>query len=146
LLALGKKTIPFDAIGLRGEAFTPAAYAGRVVLIDFWATWCGPCRAELPGIKKVYEEFHDRGFEILGVSLDSDRSELLSFLAENEMPWPQFFDGGGWSNRIAKLYGTQSIPSAYLLDRDGVIRAFGSDLRGEQLRRQVARLLGDGVQ
>jgi thiol-disulfide isomerase/thioredoxin len=99
-----------------------AKLKGKVVLIDFWATWCGPCVAELPNVKKAYDELHDQGFEIVGVSFDEDCDELKRFVAKNKMAWPQFCDGGGWKNAINKDFGINSIPAMYLVDKKGVLR------------------------
>jgi peroxiredoxin len=99
-----------------------AKLKGKVVLIDFWATWCGPCVAELPNVKKAYEELHEQGFEILGVSFDNDCDVLKKFIAKNKMTWPQFCDGGGWNNAINKEFGIHSIPSMYLVDKKGLLR------------------------
>ena len=92
---------------------------GKVVLIDFWATWCGPCIAELPNVKKTYAKYHEKGFEIIGVSLDQSKDKLTDFVKENDMPWPQHFDGLGWKNEFAVMYGIQGIPAMWLVDKDG---------------------------
>ncbi|HEY6227582.1 MAG TPA: redoxin domain-containing protein [Verrucomicrobiae bacterium] len=99
-----------------------AKLKGKVVLIDFWATWCGPCVAELPNVKKAYDELHDQGFEIVGVSFDEDCDALKKFVAKNKMAWPQFCDGGGWNNAINKDFGIHAIPAMYLIDKKGVLR------------------------
>ena len=92
---------------------------GKVVLIDFWATWCGPCVREIPSVKKTYDALHEEGFEIIGISLDSDKKKLEDFLAKNDMPWPQFFDGKGWKTSLAKEHGISSIPAMWLVDKKG---------------------------
>jgi len=129
---------------LDGKPLSVAGYKGKVVMIDFWATWCPPCRAEIPNVVKAYEKYHDQGFEIIGISLDraADRETLVNFTKTNKMPWRQYFDGGYWTNKLAVKYGIQSIPAAFLLDRDGKIVAKGEDVRGEALEPAVAKALG----
>ena len=127
---------------LDGAELALASLRGKVVLVDFWATWCGPCRAELPNVLRAYEKFHPRGLEIVGVSLDQDEQKLRAFLEEKKMAWPQFYDGKGWENEIAVAWGIDSIPATYLIDQDGVVRAKGA--RGEALDRAVEALLPGG--
>ncbi len=141
LLDIGKKPIAFELPGIDGKPISPAMYTGKVVLIDFWATWCGPCIRELPVVKETYAKYHDKGFEIIGISLDSDRSKLDAFLEREKLPWVQFYDGKGWQNEVAELYGINSIPATFLLNQKGEI--FKTDLRGPDLMREVAGLLGE---
>ena len=99
--AIGKPhAMKFEA--LDGSVVELSRMKGKVVLIDFWATWCGPCVKEIPSIKKLYDKYQRRGFEVVGISLDSDRETLEAFIDKNGMGWPQFFDGKGWRNRLAK--------------------------------------------
>ena len=102
-----------------GRKVDLAKLKGKVVLVDFWATWCGPCIAELPNVKKTYAKYHEKGFEIVGISLDQSKDKLTDFVKENEMPWPQHFDGLGWKNEFAVMYGIQGIPAMWLVDKEG---------------------------
>ena len=138
-LVAGTKFPDFDEKDLNGKPLAIANYKGKVVLIDFWATWCGPCRAEIPNVVATYKKYHGQGFEIIGVSLDEDRQKLLSYTKDNNMTWPQFFDGQGWGNKLAAKYGVEAIPATYLLDGNGIIIA--NDLRGDALEQAVAKAL-----
>lgn len=138
-LAVGAKFPDFDEKDLDGKPLSIARFKGKVVLVDFWATWCGPCIAELPNVQAAYAKHHAKGFEILGISLDSDRAKLDKFLADKKMTWPQYFDGKGWQTKLAGTYGVNSIPATYLLDGEGKIIA--KDLRGEALEAAVAKAL-----
>ena len=109
--------IVFEA--LDGRTVDLSKMKGKVVLIDFWVTWCGPCVREIPIIKKVYDKFQRRGFEVIGISLDKDRKKLETYVNENNIPWPQFFDEKGGKNRLAKKYGIRSIPTLWLVDKQG---------------------------
>jgi thiol-disulfide isomerase/thioredoxin len=138
-LVEGKQFPGFDEKDIQGKPFNLTAYKGKVVLIDFWATWCGPCVAELPKVMKAYEKHHAKGFEIAGISLDSDKAKLEKFTKDKKMTWAQFFDGQGWKNKLAAKYGVNSIPATYLLDGEGKIIA--KNLRGDALEEAVAKAL-----
>ena len=134
--ALGKPlNISFKSID--GRAVDMDKLKGKVVLIDFWATWCGPCVAELPNIKKTYAKFHEKGFEIVGISLDQSRDKLAKFV---EMDWPQHFDGQGWKNEFAVKYGIQGIPAMWLVDKKGNL----VDMKARNgLDGKIEKLLGE---
>ena len=141
---LGKPLGELKFTDLKGEQIDISQYKGKVVLIDFWATWCGPCIGELPNVLDTYSKYHDDGFEIIGISLDRSREKLENFIEENNMPWPQYFDGKGWKNEISTGFGIRSIPSTFLLDGQGIVRY--TNLRGSALEQAVADILGDPLQ
>jgi len=127
---------PLEAKDLEGKDLTWDRFKGKLVLLDFWATWCGPCVGEFPNVLRVYRKYHDRGFEVVGISLDKEREALDKFLKEKGAPWPQNFDGQGWQNAVAKKWGVQSIPATYLISPDGKI--IRMNLRGPKLEQVVA--------
>ena len=106
----------------------PRSLAGKVVVIDFWATWCGPCRASIPHLKKVYAEYKPKGVEIIGISLDKNRKALKAYVKGQGLDWPITFSGKGWSDPTARRYGIGSIPSVWVIGRDG--KVFSSNARG----------------
>jgi peroxiredoxin/outer membrane lipoprotein-sorting protein len=130
-LKVGARPFALTATDLSGKPLNLAQYKGKVVLMDFWATWCGPCVGEMPNVIASYKKYHAAGFEVVGISLDQDKKSLTSFIAQNKMPWRQVFDGKGWGNAVAKQYGVQSIPFGLLLNRDGTIA--GVSVRGDDL-------------
>jgi len=138
-IGIGRPAKDFTCVSLSGEKISLAGQKGNVVLIDFWATWCPPCREGIVHLKDYYEKFKSRGFEIIGISLDEDQAKMTAFIERQKMPWRQYFDGAGWENKLAVKYGVDSIPATYLLDRAGNIVA--KDLRGDALEEAVAKAL-----
>ena len=138
LADLKSKPMDLKFAAVDGTTIDLAKLRGKVVLVDFWATWCPPCREEVPNVVATYKKYHDQGFEVLGISLDQDKDALLSFTKENGMVWPQYFDGKGWDNTISKSFGIDSIPAMWLVGKDG--KVVTTDARGD-LDGQVATLL-----
>lgn len=140
-LSEGDKFEGIDLMTLNGKTENIADYIGKgkVVLIDFWATWCGPCRKEMPNIVSLYNKYKDSGFEIIGISLDNDEDSWKNGVANLNMTWPQFSDLGGWKGKAATSYQINRIPQTFLLDRDGTIVAV--DLREESLENKIEELL-----
>jgi peroxiredoxin len=126
-----------------GDTLNLSDYRGKVVLIDFWASWCGPCRRENPQVVRMYEQYHDQGFEIFGVSLDKTKQSWEAAIAKDGLDWPQVSDLKGWRSRAAQLYGVSSIPYTILLDQEG--RIVAKKLRGEPLAETIGRLLEKGT-
>ena len=138
--ATERRTAPdFTAKRKDGTSVKLSELRGKVVLVDFWATWCGPCMQEMPNVKKLYEAHAKEGFEIVGVSLDFEKDKLDAYLKTMGLPWPQYFDGRGWGNAVAQQYGVSSIPTTLLLDKKGRIAKVG--LRGPMLEPAVKEAL-----
>ncbi|MHC4180461.1 MAG: redoxin family protein, partial [Planctomycetota bacterium] len=127
---------------LGGGKFDLSKHRGRVVLIDFWATWCGPCVAEVPNMKKTYEKYHDRGFDIVGISHDRSRKDLEEFIQKREIPWTILFEDGG-RNATADYYGISAIPTMILIGRDGNVASLNA--RGPQLPAKLEKLLSQAA-
>lgn len=116
-------------------------FRGKVMLVDFWASWCGPCRRENPNVLKAYSKYHDKGFDVLGVSLDKTKESWLGAIEKDGLVWNHVSDLKGWQNEAAQLYGVSSIPHTVLVDREGKIIA--RNLRGEALDAKLAEIFGE---
>lgn len=145
---LRRMSLPGNPLELKGtlmdgSPFDPASVEGKVVLVDFWATWCGPCVAEIPNMLEQYEKYHDKGFEIIGISLDQDRDALDSFVTDRKIPWPILHEKeGGGQHPLAEYYGINAIPQLILIGRDGNVITLNA--RGEKLAEELAQLFKDG--
>ena len=134
---------PMEITGtlLNGQPFDQKSLAGKVVLVDFWATWCGPCVAEIPNVLAQYEKYHDKGFEVVGISLDEDRETLAKFVTDQKIPWPILYEkpgGEGWRHPLATYYGISGIPTVILIGRDGNVVTLNA--RGEKLGEALDKL------
>ena len=142
---INSKFVDLGLPGPQGQTVWVGDYVGqnKLVLIDFWASWCGPCIRELPNVVKAYERFHDKGLEIVGVSLDKDKASWLAAIEQTGQKWPQMSDLKGWDCAGAQIYGIQSIPANVLIDSQGKIVA--RDLRGDFLLKEVESRLAAGA-
>ena len=138
---VGSVAPDFSGMTAEGETVSLHGIKAKVKLVDFWASWCGPCRAEMPNVRKVYKKYHESGLEILGVSLDEKRDAWTKAMRDDQMTWPNISDLLGWRSPMAALYLVRAIPATFLLDEDN--RIVAKNLRGKELEKKIAELLGD---
>ncbi len=137
--AIGAAATEFSGPNPDGKIITLKESLGKVTIIDFWASWCGPCRMENPNVVAIYNEFHDKGLNIIGVSLDKDETKWKEAIAKDGLTWTHVSNLKFWDEPIAKLYSVESIPATFILDENGIIVA--KDLRGDALKAKIKELL-----
>lgn len=140
-IRIGVEAPVFSVTDFNGKAVDLSKYKGNIVVIDFWATWCDPCIQEFPKVKKMYGKFKNKGVQFIGVSLDDDIEDLRGFVKQEEVEWPQIFDGKRWKGEIPALYSIQLIPTMIVLDRENKVRYIGSDT--ENVSQIVTTLLSE---
>lgn len=138
-VSIGSTAPDFTQNDVKGNPVKLSSLRGKYVLVDFWASWCGPCRHENPVVVEAYNQFKDKNFTILGVSLDNAKANWEKAIAADKLDWTQVSDLKGWQNEVAALYGVQSIPQNFLLDPQGKIIA--KNLRGEELKSKLGELI-----
>ncbi|MDQ3623822.1 MAG: redoxin domain-containing protein [Verrucomicrobiota bacterium] len=137
-MAVGQQAPDFSLTDHKGQAVSLASLRGKYVLIDFWATWCGPCKEVMPVVARAHEEFRGKGLEVLGISIDEDGQKFLSYVNANGFAYPQLHDP---DMAVANAYHVQAIPSIFLINKEGVVVAknLGGDAIVETVRRELAR-------
>ncbi len=136
---IGKPVVNFSQLDTAGNSFALESLKGKFVLLDFWASWCRPCRQENPNVVMAYNNYKDKNFTILGISLDQAKPAWLDAIKMDNLTWPHVSDLKGWGNEVAAMYSVQSIPQNFLIDPNGIL--IGKNLRGEALQRKLAQLI-----
>ena len=138
-LKVGDHYADFEQQSSSGKMIKLSDFAGKLILLEFWGSWCGPCREDNPELIKTYNQFKQKGFEVFGVAADSEKTEWLQAIESDQLPWPQVSDLKGAQNDAVQMYGVYKFPSNFLIDKKGIIIA--QDLRGEELNKKLTALL-----
>ena len=142
VIGIGKPAKDFSTILISGGKISLSSLKGKVVLIDFWATWCPPCVKGIPHLKELYKKYKNKNFEIIGISLDKKKDLVEQYISKEQIKWKMIYSGKAWTDDIARLYKVNLIPSYWVIDKDGILRDFGIHLRDEhKLKQAIEKLL-----
>ena len=137
------KPLALQFTALDGSSVDLHTLRGKIILVDFWASWCPDCVRALPALRQTYQKYKDKGLAVVGISLDKDEQALSNFVAKKLIPWPQYFDGKGWENEFAKRYGVRAIPEMWLINQRGEV--VSTDISVEQLDQSIERLMNSAA-
>ncbi len=138
-VAIGEMAPDFSLHNTKNSIVSLSSFRGKVVMIDFWASWCGPCRIANPGVEKIYQKYKAKGFEVIGISIDNKKKAWLKAIAQDKIHYLQLNDTLGWYSPVAEKYSINQIPTSFLLDKEGKIIAI--DLIGSRLEMKVKELI-----
>jgi len=144
-IGIDKPAKDFTIELISGEKFTLAKQKGKVILVDFWATWCKPCVKGIHHLKEFYPHYKDKGFEIIGISLDSNKKDVEDYISKENIKWKIAYSGDAWKDATARYYNVNLIPSYWLIDREGILRDFGIHLRDKETMKKAIEKLAHGM-